>query len=252
MASKSKIDTPSVKISTRSMANKNITLDDIWSLLSNIESKLTSHDTSLNDLKVKLSSLDSTFKEFKKSLDNVSAELVKVKQDNTILNSEVKALHERVFQLEHTRSSNCLTDFDIVEESRARILKENNLVIFNVSDSINEDASVPLTLVKELFQDLSCSVTVSSVVRLGKFGSRPRPILVKLYTSSEVRSVLRSKSKIRNIHRWKEVSISEDMTSLQRSHMKSLRSQLRTKRESGDLNWFIKYVRGVPTLVQKN
>lgn len=116
----------------------------MWSLLSSIESKVNSHDTRLKDLKVKLSSLDSTFKEHKKSLDNVTSELVQVKIDNMVLNSEVQALQERVVQLEHTRPINQFIVFVIVNGSRARIHKEKHIVIFNVLDSVTEDASVQL------------------------------------------------------------------------------------------------------------
>jgi len=94
-----------------------------------------------------LTRFDSTFKDFKKSFDYVSTELIQVKQDYTVFNFKVQALRERVIQLEHTRPLNQLTNFDIVEESHARFFKENNLIIFNLLDSENDDASLPRIVV---------------------------------------------------------------------------------------------------------
>jgi len=87
---------------------------------------------------------------------------------------------------------------------------------------------------------------------LGKPSNRPRPILIQFNSHSEVHSIFRIKSKLHSSTRWKEVSISTDMTINQRNHMKLLRAQLKDKRDMGDLSWFIKYVAGIPKLVQKN
>jgi hypothetical protein len=48
--------------------------------------------------------------------------------------------------------------------------------------------------------------------RLGNFGQKPRPILLKLELFSDVKNVLKSKSKLRHIDRWHQISISEDKT----------------------------------------
>jgi hypothetical protein len=48
------------------------------------------------------------------------------------MSSEIQTLYKRITELEHSNSSVQLPDFDIMKEYRGRILKENNLIIFNV------------------------------------------------------------------------------------------------------------------------
>lgn len=248
---KSKADTPAKK-PLNSSNNKVITLDNVWSLLSDINNKVNMYDTSIKDINVKLSSLENYIIDLKKSLKNLSSDLSKLKEENKTMSSEIKSLHERITLLENSNTSIQLPDFDIVKESRDRLLKENNLIFFNVNDSESEDSTLSIRLVNEILQDLSSPIGASNAKRIGKPGIRPRPILVQFNSPSEVHSILRVKSKIRNSARWKNVSISMDMTEIQRQHMKSLRSQLMAKRLTGDTNWFIKYFAGTPKLVQKN
>lgn len=65
----------------------------------------------------------------------------------------------------------------MVKESRDRILKENNLIVFNVTDSMYLNSFV----VNEILRELSNPILASNAKRLGKPGntSRPRPILAQ-------------------------------------------------------------------------
>jgi hypothetical protein len=72
--------------------------------------------------------------------------------------SEIQILCERITKFEQPNSFAQLSDFDIIKESRDKILKENNLIIFNVADSISEDSSVATNLVNEILQELSSPI----------------------------------------------------------------------------------------------
>lgn len=138
-------------------------------------------------------------------------------------------------------------------EFHDRISREQNILIFNIPDSAHEVSSDSKSISDELLKDLSLSNTiVVHATRLGNFGHKPRPILLKLESLSDVKNVLKSKSKLRHIDRWRQISISEDKTATQRAHMKQLRTDLARKRDSGDTNWFIKYNKGIPFLMKKN
>lgn len=248
---KPKSDTP-VRKSSNNSTNKTVTLDNIWSLLSSIDLKVNTYDSGLKDINNKLSNLDSTVNGIKKSLNKISLDLTQVKKENENLTSELQLLRQRISNLEQSNSSIPLPDFDIVKESHDRLSKENNLIIFNVSDNISEETSDTINLTNEIFQELSSPILVSRAKRIGTPGNRPRPILIQLNSRYDVFSILRIKSKIRSSTRWKNISISMDMTEIQRNNMKSLRSQLKAKRDSGDTSWFIKYISGIPKLLQKN
>lgn len=241
-----KADTPEEKTLSKN-ANTPITLEVVWSVLSDINGKVNTYDSNFNNINIRLSNLESSLDDFNNSSGLLSSELSKVKKDNESLSSEIQLLRNEITQLEHSQSPN-----DDLVESHNRLLKEKHLILFNVPDSNTEVSLETISLVNEIFKDLPNPILVSNAKRLGKPSNRPRPILIKFNSYSEVLSVLRVKSDLRSSTRWKNVSISTDMTITQRDHMRSLRAQLKAKRDSGDLSWYIKHVAGIPKLLKKN
>lgn len=75
---KPKADTP-VKNTTSKNVNKPITLESIWSVLSNINDKVVNYDSDFNNINIKLSNLKSNFNDFNNSMGLLSSELSKVK-----------------------------------------------------------------------------------------------------------------------------------------------------------------------------
>lgn len=59
-------------------------------------------------------------------------------KDNEILISEINLLREKITKLEHSHLSINLPNFDLVKESRDRLLEGNNYVLFNVIESISD------------------------------------------------------------------------------------------------------------------
>jgi hypothetical protein len=109
-----------------------------------------------------------------------------------------------------------------------------------------------LGIVNAIIKDLSLNSMVYNARRIGKLGVKPRPILVEFKSSSDVKDILKSKSKLKNDVRWRSIWIEEDLTKTQRDHLFLLRSELRLKRESGDVGWFIRFEKSTPSLVKKN
>lgn len=253
---KLRADAPAKRPPNSVNSKKPITLEHVWSLLSDMNTKVNASCDCVKDINVKLAGLESSVGGLKTSVDAIASDVSRAKNDNDeSLASEVNSLRDRVGRLERRGSSDFrLPDFDLVKESRDRLSKENNVIVFNVADSASEDASATVGLVNEIFEDLSRSpaAAVYRAKRLGSPGDRPRPILVQFHSPAGVHAVLRAKSRIRDSPRWKHVSISMDMTLVQRDRMKSLRCQLKAKRDAGHAGWFIKYVAGVPKLLQNN
>lgn len=92
---KSKTDTP-FKKSHVSSDNRAITLDNIWSLLSNTNNKVNTYDFGIKDINIKLTNLESLFIDLIKSLGKLSSDLSKVKKDNETMSSEIQILRERI------------------------------------------------------------------------------------------------------------------------------------------------------------
>lgn len=65
-------------------------------------------------------------------------------------------------------------------------------------------------------------------------------------------SILKAKRKLRTIDTLKHIFIGTDQTIQQRNQYKDIKRQIDEKNQGGDNRWFIKFIDGVPTAIQKN
>lgn len=61
-----------VEKSTFSFADKTISLEDIWTVLTDIKSKINFHDSTFKEIKYKLVGFGNTFGDYKKSLNSIT------------------------------------------------------------------------------------------------------------------------------------------------------------------------------------
>ncbi|KAL5232695.1 hypothetical protein ACI65C_000105 [Semiaphis heraclei] len=111
----------------------------------------------------------------------------------------------------------------------------------------NESNNTSLSVAKELLSDLD----IIKTKRIGNARSGGRPLLLKFNDANEPRLLLKNKSKLRSLEKWKNVWVNSDLTQYQQTQMKSLKNIHRQKRADGDFNSIIKYVNGVPKIVSK-
>lgn len=253
-----KKDTPIKKHgSSNNVSNikrKDPTISDVWDLLNSIQLNASSQDNHLKNINKKLQNLENNFNSMKTMFDNLHSELSQLKLDKLALESDLSSLRDKVAKLENTSLVSLQPyDVNIFNEIQDRITREKNIIIYNVPDSTQDGSDNSFDVGLDLLKDLSLSdIKIINAKRIGKFGSKDRPILVEFESVSNVKDIFKSKSKLRLIDRWRKISITEDRTASQRSHMKNLRSELTDKRNNGDNSWFIKYVKGIPSLVKKN
>jgi hypothetical protein len=203
---------------TRQTSNsrKEVTLDDIWSSLLSIQESVSSHDLKLKAVVNNIKSLETSLKSFSTIVENVSAELILIKEEKAALGVEVKSLQEKMSRLENIPPGGVFsTNYDVYQESHQRLLKASRLMVFNVPPLADENPQQISKLVVDLFRDLSIQSTNISARRIGNVGSHSRPIFIEFNSPSDVRLILKSKSKMRNFERWKKTWISEDLTRMQ-------------------------------------
>jgi hypothetical protein len=64
------------------------------------------------------------------------------------------------------------------------------------------------------------------------------------------KEVLRNKNKLINSDLPRSISISDDKTSKQLEYLKNLRTELQLRRDNGEDNITIKYVKGIPSIIE--
>lgn len=120
-----------------------------------------------------------------------------------VLESGLSSFREKVATTVITQTLSLLSNFNnIYNEFRDRINRKHNVLIFNVPDCAHEVSSDSEVTVRELLIDLSLScIKVVHVRRLGNFGQKTRPLLLKFEPFSDVINVFKSKSQLRHIDR---------------------------------------------------
>lgn len=226
---------------------KEPTLSDVMKILKSQESKLVAISTKLSIHENKTDSIMA-------KLDELTLDISNLRKENCELKSQIDTLRLRVNSLD-TSGCNNSTNPDIkslIREVHERITKSNNIVIFNAVEEPNNIEFSPIKLAESIFKKIDLSIPIIHATRLGKNSAKPRPIMVKLGSKSEMLSVLKAKRKLREIDSFKHIFIGMDLTITQRTQYNETRRQLEAKKHSGDNGWFIKFIDDVPTLVKKN
>ncbi|XP_050540404.1 uncharacterized protein LOC126905053 [Daktulosphaira vitifoliae] len=143
-------------------------------------------------------------------------------------------------------------NIDLVNEINDRLYRSRNILIFNTSenDIISDEA-----VVNDLISNMKVSVSISKIQRIGNLSIKNRPLRITFNEASDVITILKSKSKLRNTDKYKNLWINSDLTTIQREKMKSLRLELQQKRrttgkEIGLLNAFMEFPHFFKKLIQ--
>lgn len=85
------------------------------------------------------------------------------------------------------------------------------------------------------------------IMRLGKYdGKKTRPVKVCFSTSGTAKVILKNKLNCKD----KNIKIYSDQTPNQKLDMENLREELRQRKEKGENDLIIKYIKGVPKIIK--
>lgn len=154
------------------------------------------------------------------------------------------------------RPNNEVCNEFIINEINERNRRAANFICYNVIESDSNKSDVRIAHDREqinnilaTISELNNSVPVPiKVIRIGRYQlNKPRPILITFSSISEAFSIM--KNKIKLLSRYPNISLSSDRTQYQREHMKKL--DLIWHRVFRMVKTTIKFVRGIPTIMQK-
>lgn len=147
---------------------------------------------------------------------------------------------------------NYLPDEHVLLEFKERLLKERNIIIFNLPESSagtlraqnQEDAAATTREIRSFFDLGSCN---TKVTRLGVRSKETiRPIKVILPSRDVVISLLKSKINYKG-----NCKFASDRTQIQREHHDSLKREVNEINRNGKIK-VIKYIEGIPRIVDIN
>ena len=171
------------------------------------------------------------------TIKNLSQVLGGVKDEQLQCRSDINTLNTKVDKLENSIEDKVQ---QAVEEYRDRENRKCNIIVHQVPESSFQEAkdrnAEDTNIVNQLLADIGVQdATVSSVVRLGRrIPDRHRLMKVTLDSVPRKIQALRNAKKLRNTIKWKEVFITPDMTPKEREKNKSLRMELKRRRDAGE------------------
>ena len=142
------------------------------------------------------------------------------------------------------------------EEEKEKELRANNVIIYRVPESENredkgkEDKKFCVHLVKEILDIDVTEEDFVKVFRLGKRGDSCRPLLIQFRERGTKNRVMETLFKLKTAEeKFKNISVTHDMTQLERIACKNLVAEAKSKQltEQGEYKW---RVRGLPGMLK--
>jgi hypothetical protein len=138
---------------------------------------------------------------------------------------------------------------DSAREIEDRESRKNKLIWFGVPEHASDDVEVRKKADAQFVAELGKKVydfqgeVFKTVVRLGKKGDKPRPLLTVVSSADMISKILREAKAIRQHADYAGISVKRDMTPLERAEQRKLVSLRNQKREEAETNatgeWFI-------------
>lgn len=208
----------------------------------------------ITDIKEQITEIKSVTDSLTVDQKIIKLDVANILNKNTIVEKRIKSLENDVQKLMDSEPVTFVPTVqeNIMSELCERNVRSKNLVIVgitepNSTDSTerqNKDKSEVLKIIRNTYADCPepCKIT-----RLGKFKpNKNRPVKVSFASEETAKNILRNKVNGNN----DPIKIYNDQTPQQRQYLMNLKEKLKERKESGEINLIIKYIRGVPKIVE--
>lgn len=214
-----------------------------------MEEKLDALISSINDIKSSqnklVTSINDKFSRLGKKVDDLLERISNLAKENEHLKSEVNTLKDKVKTLEENNSS---LETKIISEFIDRNSRSHNIILFNLPEE-TEIISNDRNTLSDIMKAMNLNILPVTSSRLGRPSDKCRPLKLTLPNPNDVFSILHSQSKLKTNPDFKEIKFSSDRTTLQREQMSNLRKELNQRRENGEQNIIIKYIKSEPKII---
>ncbi|CAI6372167.1 unnamed protein product [Macrosiphum euphorbiae] len=219
-------------------------LDSILKSLNEVKSTQNKMITSINEQ-------NKTLKSFNKRFDDLSTEINKLATENSFLKTKISELENKLIQIEKTTLTTQLDELNILNELADRQSRAQNIILYNLTENLN-NTQIPISdgdNLKLIFKEMKVDYNPINFNRLGKPSDRTRPLKITLADKKSIFETLRAQSTLRHSPDFKDIRFSSDRTIKQREQMALLRKELESRREEGETNIIIKYIKGNPQII---
>ncbi|XP_050503548.1 uncharacterized protein LOC126882617 [Diabrotica virgifera virgifera] len=204
-------------------------------------------NSALTDCKTQINNLTDLVSAQSQTISTCVADISDLRKENQSLNNNLKALENKVIKLE---SKNVPTTSESVfQESYERLKRSENIIITGVPESNNTEDDI--SKASEILENVipKNHFQIKSAARLGKIDlNKPRVFRITLNSRDQVLSILKNKYKVPK-DKYPRINIISDSTPQQLQFISEVRNELTRRKDQGEENLTIKYVKGQPTIV---
>ena len=188
-------------------------------------------------------------------MSSVNNRLDKIEKalDRKVDHDEVNRLEQRIDSLESNKPpentvqpATTSTINETLNEQKERESRAKNIILFNIPESDKQNpqerTQEDTNFVTRVFQTLEIEkCDIDKCIRLGKkVSGRSRLTRVTLKNQDSKGNILRKSRALESSEDFSEIYIRPDLTRLQRTEQRMLRDELRSRREKGEDNIFIR------------
>ena len=219
-----------------------------------LKDKIDRMEGNQNSLENRLGGLQTEFKKMNEALMNLTVEIGRLKSEGNIGPRP---------RLDEVRAESQVPTTELIREEMREIkdkeMRKNNLVLYNVPESNEEEArgrkAEDGEWCRKIFsgrEGLGLNVgeeEIVEIIRLGRReelsnvgnGMKPRPMLVRMSSATIKWEIIKNGKKLKNANEvFKKIYIAPDLTKKEREEDKKLREELEQKKSSGEQGWYIR------------
>lgn len=225
---------------------------------------IASLETNLKPVRDDISSMKDQVNEIKNSTakmlaehNNMKAEISDLKQNNLAAELKISKLETQINELKSIPpKSDSLQNCDfanekVINELQERTTRSKNVIIAGLPEPTIPDNAArqaeDMSSAQNILQNASTEqVKIIKAIRLGKYTTeKNRPLKICFRSPEEAKKILRNKNKLPD-----NIKVYSDQTPTQKAIMKELSQELIRRKENGEENLIIKYIKGTPKIVQ--
>lgn len=224
-------------------------------MVSVLETNLKPMRDDLSAMKYQINDIKSSTEKLLAEHRNMKIEISQLQKASSSTESKISSIETEIEKLKSTpavqRESQILLNEKIINELQERERRSKNIIVVGLPESTNSDDSVrnigDINSVQKMFQDLLPeNPKVIKAIRLGKdFAGKVRSLKVVLESPQEVKEIMKNKYKL-------PVNTRVYYDNTEKNILKELSQELERRKNNGEKYIVIKYVRGVPKIVQSS
>jgi len=206
--------------------------------------------TTQHKMIISLNKQNKTLKSFNKRFDDLSTEITKLIAKNSLLKTKMSEFENKIIQIEKNSSlSSQVSELNILNELAVRQSRAQNIILYNLPEHLNNTQNSTSDGLKLIFNEMKIDYNPIKLNRLSKPSDRTRPLKITLTDTKNIFETLRAQSKLRQSPDFKDLRFSSDRTIKQQEQMSQLRKELESRREEGETDIIIKYIKGNPQII---